>query len=139
MVCELANVTWLNSEILEGLRLLVDYLVNVLHLDLFSGHPRPPKHLIEELCSGLEELPGHVDVSSLREDFLVDKFRNLRRGVLLGSVELKGLCRGVVVVKHQLEGMADVNGLGHGQFYTLLRRDTIKTDVNRPVFLPHVI
>lgn len=77
LVCEFADLTRLDSEVLERLGLLINHLINVLHLDLLCRQHRPPEKLVEDPGSGLENLPRDVDVSSLGEDFLVDHLGDL--------------------------------------------------------------
>lgn len=111
LVCELANITRLNSEVLEGFRVVINDLVNVLDFDLLLGQHRPPEQLVEKHGGRLKNLAGDVDMPTLREDLLVDHIRDLGHGTLLGSVELIRLRGGAVVVKHQLERVAHVDGL----------------------------
>lgn len=100
-----------HAQILEGLGLGVDLLIDEFALDLVRGHGVPPEVLVEVVGEGLEESLGHVDVGALLDDFAVHELGNLGGGVVLGTVELEGLANGAVVVQHLLEGGTDVNGL----------------------------
>lgn len=100
-----------HAEILEGLGLGVDLLVDELALHLVGGHGVPPEVLVEVVGEGLENGLGDVDVSALLDDFTVHQLGDLRGGVVLGTVELESLTNRAVIVQHLLEGSTDVNGL----------------------------
>lgn len=109
VVCELADVTRLDTKVLERLGVLIDDLVNVLHLDLLFRDNWPPQQLVQDDSNRLQDLPGHVDVLALVEDFSVDHLGNLGSRVFLGAVQLVGLRSRVVVVEHQFKSMADID------------------------------
>lgn len=109
LVCEFADLAGLDTEVLERLSLLIDYLINVLHLDLLCRQHWPPEKLVENPGSRLEDLPRNVDVSPLGENLLVDHLGDLGSGVLLGSVQLIDLRGSGVVVKHQLKSVTNVD------------------------------
>lgn len=108
-VREVGNLV--HAQILEGLGLGVNLLIDELALDLVGGHGVPPEVLVEVVGEGLEESLGHVNMGALLDDFTVHQFGNLGGGVVLGTVELEGLANGAVVVQHLLEGSTDINGL----------------------------
>ena len=131
----------LHAEVLEGLSLRVDDLVNELALDLVGGQSVPPKVLVDVVGEGLEKGLGDVDVAALLDDFAVDELGNLGCGVVLGSVKLECLTGSAVIVQHALEGGTDINGLDR---WLVVRSSTLDihlgdTYVNRPVALLHVV
>merc|ERR1712054_320865 len=111
VVCKVSNVAGHNVQILKGLGLGVNDLVQELALDLV-GRDRPPVEvLVEETSHGFQDGLGDVDVTALLVDLLVDHAGNLRELVLLGTVQLKGLRGRRVVVQHLLQGRTNVNGV----------------------------
>lgn len=100
-----------HAQVGKGLRLSVNNLVDVLTLDLVSGHGVPPEILVEVEGKGLEESLGNVDAGALLDDLSVDKRGDLRTRVLLGAVELEGLTDGALVVQHALQSASDIGSL----------------------------
>lgn len=115
LVCKLADLARLDPEILEGLCLLINHLVNVFHLNLLCRQRGPPEHLVQDPRSGLENPARHIDVSPRVKDLPVYHIGDVGSGVLLGPIELVGLPRRGVVVEHQLKSVADVNRLEQSQ------------------------
>lgn len=111
VVCELGNVTRLNAQVLEGLGLGINHLVDELSLNLVSGESMPPEHLVHDAGNRLEDCLGDVDVSSLLVDFGIHHGCDLAHAVLLGAVELKRLTSGGVIVEDLLKGGTNINGL----------------------------
>lgn len=112
VVGEVGDIRRLHAEILEGLGLGVDHLIHKLTLDLVGREGVPPEIAVEKTSDGLQEGLGNVDVSSLLEDLLVNHGSNLGQAVLLGSVELKGLTSGTVIVENSLQSSANIDRLG---------------------------
>lgn len=111
MVCEVCNVRRLNIEVFEGLRRWVDDLVVEFALNLISRHGVPPQETVQQASQRLENSLGHIDVATLLVDFPVNHDSNFCQAILFGSVKLKGLTRGRVIVKHLLESRANIDGL----------------------------
>lgn len=112
MISEVGNVTRLNSEVLEGLCLRIDDLVEEFSLNLVSRHGMPPESFVENASHGLQYSLGDIDVSPLLEDFLINHLRNLGHSILLGAVKLESLTSGRVIVEHLFQTCTDVDGLG---------------------------
>lgn len=100
VVGKVGNVTRLNAEVLEGLCLRVNDLVNKFALNFVSRHAVPPERLVENPGNRLQHSLGDVDVSPLLKNLLVHHGRNLCHAVLLGAVQFKRLTCGGVVVEH---------------------------------------
>lgn len=111
MESQVSKVSWLDAEVLEGLRIWIDDLIQELTLNLVTGKDRPPKSLVKESGSWLEDSLWHVDVSAVLVDFLVDQLSDLGCGIVLWSVELVCLRGSVVVLEHFLQSVSDINGM----------------------------
>ena len=118
---QVSKVSWLNAEVLEGLCVWIDDLVQELTLNLVTRKNWPPKSLVEEGGSWLKNSLWHVDVSAVLVDFLVNQLSNLGCGVVLWAVKLVCLGSSAVILNHLLQSSSDING------------------VNWPVTLLHVV
>lgn len=108
---EVLQLSRLNPKILEGLGRGVDSLVDEFPLDLIGGDGGPPEVLVQVVSQSLEGTLGQVQVTTALDDFTVHELGNLSGRVVLGTVELIGLTRSGVVVKHVLESSANIRGL----------------------------
>lgn len=111
MVSEVADVTRGNAKVLERLGRLIDDLVVELTFNLVGGHDGPPQQTVEQTSHRLEDGLRDVDMSPLLVYFTVNKFRDLRGGVFLGTVQFIGLSGGVVIVEHKLQRLTYINDL----------------------------
>lgn len=128
----------LHAQVLEGLGIRVDDLVEELALHLIGGQGVPPQELVDVVGEGLEEGLGDVNVTALLDDFTVDQLGDLGGGVVLGAVQLEGLTGGAVVVQHALQSGTDINGLDRVSSMQLVHPGRT-TYVNGPVALLHVV
>lgn len=108
---ERAELSRLNVQILERLGGRVNVLINELTLNLISRKSRPPQVFVEVVSSGLKNGLRNVDVAAMLDDFLVDNLGDLSSRVLLGTVKLECLRRGIVIVQHALKSSSDIDGL----------------------------
>lgn len=111
VVSEVLNVTRSNAQILEGLGVLVNLLVDELPVDIRSIDDGPPEDLVEELCNRLQNGSRHIDMPSLLEDLAVDHLSNLLRRVFVGAVELICLSSCGVIISDDLKSFANINRL----------------------------
>lgn len=95
---KVADLSRLDSKILECLRIRVDLLVNELPLHLIGTDGGPPEELVEIIGHWLQQGLGNVDVTAVLDDLTVNKLGNLRGGVVLRAVELKSLPSSSVIV-----------------------------------------
>jgi hypothetical protein len=108
---EVGQLIRLDSEILERLGCLVDFLVDKFALDLIGAQSVPPEVLVEKVSGGLQDALGNIDMAAALDDFPVNEFSNLSGRVVLGAVKLEGLAGSGVIVQHALEGRTDVDDL----------------------------
>ncbi len=111
MVSKVSKVNWLDAEILEGLGVWIDDLIDELALDLVTGKNRPPKSLVKESGGWLKDGLWHVNVSAVLVNFLVNQLSDLGHRIVLWSVKLVCLGCGAVILEHLLEGRSDIDGV----------------------------
>lgn len=97
----------------------------------------PPKELVQDLSNGLKDGFGHVDVSSLLVNLLINHNGNLLHAVLLGSVKLESLSSSCVVVEDLFKSSTNVDRLWW--LVTLTLSTLAKTYVNGIELLLHVV
>ena len=111
VVCELFDVTRLDTQILECLGLGINNLIHELTLHQVGRESVPPEHLVQDSGDGLHESLGDIDMSPLLEDFYVHHGGNLGHSILLGAIELKGLADSRLVVEDLLKGSTNIDRL----------------------------
>ena len=136
---EVAQLSRLNSKILEGLGRLVNLLVYEFPLNLVGRYDRPPEVLVKVVSHGLENRLGQIQVTTVLDDFTVHKLRNLGHGVVLRAVELVGLTYSAVIVQHMLKSRTDIRGLDTPSMIKVTAVKTSLTYVNRPEALLQVV
>lgn len=101
-----------HTQILEGLGRGVDLLVMEFPLDLIGRRGVPPQVLVKVVGEGLQNRLGEVEVAALLDNLTVHQLGDLGSRVVLGAVELVGLTNRALVVQHQLQSSANIDGLG---------------------------
>ena len=108
MICKTTQLRWLNSQILEGLRRRINFLIDKFSFHTIGTHLCPPKAFVDEICNWFQDPFGNIDVPPMLDDFAVYELGDFGHGVVRWAVELVGLGGGVIVMEHDFEGLAYV-------------------------------
>jgi hypothetical protein len=111
MESQVRQLCRLYGQILEGLRFLVDYLIQRLLLKLVGRCNLPVEELVEIVRKRLKQTLRYVDVATLLYDLTIDQLGDLTHAVIRWSVELECLASGCVIVSNLLKSLTDVDCL----------------------------
>lgn len=113
------QINRLNAQVLEGLSIRVDHLVNELPLNLVRRDNGPPEQLVQVVRNRLQDRLGNVDVTAVLDDFTVNQLGNFGSRVVLGTVKFESLTSSGVIVKHTLQSIANIGGLFESALYPM--------------------
>lgn len=108
---EVAEISRLDAEVLEGLSGGINLLVNEFPLDLIRRESVPPEEPIEPVGGRLQNGLRDVDVTAVLDDLTVHELSDLSCGVVLRTVKLEGRRGGRVIVQHALQSVANIDSL----------------------------
>jgi hypothetical protein len=111
MESQIRQLCRLYGQILEGLRFLVDYLIQRLLLELVGRCNLPVEELVEIICERFKQTFRYVDVATLFYDLTINQLSDLTHAIIRWSVELECLASGCIIVPNLLESFTDVNCL----------------------------
>ena len=95
-----AQLRRLNTQILEGLRLRINHLIDKLPLYLVRGDCMPPQNPVQSTSNGLQQPFGYIKVSPMLDDFAVHEVGDFGSRIVLRAVKLVGLRCSAVVLEH---------------------------------------